>query len=276
MSFSKEKRSDFHLNVFLYDDPSSKTLDLKEISNYLKQKLGNITVKVRKDFITFNLNPNNTDELSKSLALCRVRNLSNPDVDIDPLLGEVRFEKILINYPKKKFLGVLYDGYRLDGVFQSLIPQEELDINNLHVIFTNRLFGTFDKNDQRYHARAIICGYPSIISTSGIVEAPAKPREFYHLKQKYLSLGINVPPEVIKKEFHGRFIEYDDPRLTEIMKGYVMQMIFYHLTYEPFCEDKNCRLYNAHWQEEVINAQLEGAEFCKRHEHILKNMRGES
>ena len=52
-----------------------------------------------------------------------------------------------------------------------------------------------------------------------------------------------------------------------------MQSVFYHLTQEPFCKEKDCRLYNAHWQEEVINAQLKGSEFCEKHEQILRNIK---
>jgi hypothetical protein len=239
----------------------------------LKHRLGDIDIRVRKDFITFHLNSKNTDEYANMLAQCKVRSLSNPKVDMDLLPGEIRFEKKLIECPEKKLTGVLYDGYRLDAVFQGLISEKELDFNNLHIVFTNRLFGTFDEKDHRYHARVIICGYPSIISTTGVVEAPAKPREFYHLKQKYSMLGTEIPHEVIREELQGRFIDYDDPRLTEIMKGYVMQSVFYHLTYEPVFEKKNCRLYNAHWQEEVLNAQLKDSEFCEKHEQILKNIR---
>ena len=69
-------------------------------------------------------------------------------------------------------------------------------------------------------------------------------------------------------------LRHDDPRLTEAMKGYVMQALFYHVTGDPFCEDRGCRLYNAHWQEEVIGAQLGGAyQLCPRHQGLLDEMR---
>lgn len=75
----------------------------------------------------------------------------------------------------------------------------------------------------------------------------------------------------LKPELRGRFIEHDDERLTEVMKGYVAQTLFYHLFGESFCEDGDCRLYNAHWQEEVIRAQLGGRyEFCPRHRRMLE------
>jgi len=77
----------------------------------------------------------------------------------------------------------------------------------------------------------------------------------------------------LKERFKGDFIDYEDERLTEVVKGYVMQAVFYSLTSDPFCDDRGCRLYNAHWQEELIFAQLEsGYEFCPRHTGLLQSM----
>jgi hypothetical protein len=53
-----------------------------------------------------------------------------------------------------------------------------------------------------------------------------------------------------------------------------MQAVFYSLTGDPFCEDKGCRLYNAHRQEELLFAQLRCTyELCERHERILDDLR---
>jgi len=50
-----------------------------------------------------------------------------------------------------------------------------------------------------------------------------------------------------------------------------MQAVFNHLTGNPFCRNPNCRLFNAHWQEELIKAQLESEEeFCEEHREILE------
>ncbi len=271
MKCLKENNSTPH-TIFLYDDPSSLNLNLKEIKNYLKSQLGQVDIRIQKEFITFHVNSKKREEYAENFARCKVRNINSNRSDFKPLLGEIRFEKKLIENPEKKLTGILYDGILLDQVFLGLIPKGELDFNNLHIVFTNRLFGTFEENDGRYHARVIICGYPSLISTSGIVEAPAKPKEFYLLKQSYSMASSEIPIDVIKDEFQGRFIDYDDPRLTEVMKGYVMQSVFYHLSDDPFCEDKKCRLYNAHWQEEMINAQIDG-KFCKKHQQLLNEIR---
>lgn len=260
------------LHIHLYDDPSVKNLKLSEISLYLKEKLGQVSVDLRSAFIT--VSDELLDGLSERLASAKVRDLGNPNVKFEPLYGEIEYEKRILKEPSRRSFGILYDGFRLQAILRDLIPPQELGPEHLHIVFTNRLFGTWDENDRRYHARVSVYGSPSIISTTGIVEAPAKPKEFYLLKQQYAALGTtNVPLEALKEKFRGRFIDYDDERLTEVMKGYVMQAIFFHLTLEPFCSDKRCRLYNAHWQEEVLEAQLKPPEFCEMHERALEQLK---
>ncbi len=54
-----------------------------------------------------------------------------------------------------------------------------------------------------------------------------------------------------------------------------MQAVVYALTGDPFCEDRGCRMYNAHWQEELIFAQLGSEyEFCPRHTEIMEDVNG--
>ncbi len=152
----------------------------------------------------------------------------------------------------------LYDGFVLQRIFAEMIPAAETD--HVHIIFTSLLTCTFSEDDWRYHARAVVCGTPSIISTKGIVEAPAKPREFY-----LAQLGGMGDVGSIKKRFAGRFIDYGYDRMTAAAIVYTLQALFFFVTDgEPFCEDKSCRLYNAHWQEELIHAVEKGA-FCARH-----------
>ncbi|NIM44429.1 MAG: hypothetical protein GTO54_02165, partial [Nitrososphaeria archaeon] len=67
-----------------------------------------------------------------------------------------------------------------------------------------------DESNKRYHARTSVYGVPSVISTTGLVEAPAKPREYYLLKQQYEMLGKDLLE--LKERFKGSFIDYDDER----------------------------------------------------------------
>ena len=126
-------------------------------------------------------------------------------------------------------------------------------METLHIIFTTKLTCTFDENDFRYHARALIGSNPAIISTTGMIEAPAKP------KQYYLDLDTNFSEErikEIKKKYKGQFLEEHDPRLSDIIEGYLLQAIMYYETGEAFCENLDCRLFNAHWQKELFHSQI--------------------
>ncbi len=162
---------------------------------------------------------------------------------------------------------VFYDGTKTQQSCLKLICLSELSADYLHVAFTNRLLGTWDPSDKRYHARVAIFGLPCLISTTGLVEAPAKPREYY------FGLMAGLEEEHLKAAMESRFVDYGDIRLTDLLKGYLMQALFYHLLAEPFCQDANCRLFNAHWQEQMITAQLaDGEEFCPRHRQLLDEL----
>ena len=259
--------------LHLYGEGLIPESGIQEIICYLKRWMKGSNIDFRGNLFRYHLSslpkgerPERAHRLAEELALLRIRDASRKDLrDRRPMGGEVAYEKRRIEGEGFKSFGILYDGFRLQGVFLSLIPRDEQQLSHCHIIFTNQLLGTWDDGDHRYHARVSVYGFPSLISTSGVVEAPAKPREFY-LKKR-----LGIPLEVLKAEFRGRFIDRGDPRLTEVIKGYAMQAIFYSLTGNPFCEDKGCRLYNAHWQEEVIFAQLESeSEFCQQHAEFLK------
>jgi len=267
-------KSNRPFRAILYDEKTSKNLNLTELNDYINEKIPTMNTEIRNGFIRYHLKPDQQDALDCEVAKIKVREMNFLAVDHVPLPGEVRFEKRILDDPDNCKIGVIYDGFELQRVFRELIHGDELDLENIHIVFTNRLIATLDENDRRYHARVIICGHPSIISTTGIVEAPAKPRDFYRMKMGYNIFGMNVPPtEVLKQQFQDRFIDYDDPRLTEVMKGYIMQAIVYHITGEAFCNDRQCRLFNAHWQEEVIEAQMNGGKLCDEHVCLINEMR---
>jgi hypothetical protein len=266
--------------IYLYAGSSAKTLNVDELADYLRIQLLRCRISVRPnitDYYFHQLPSERTDaeldKLAQQIASCRVRNLMEPWTPIEPIYGEIAYEKRRLQ-GKSKAIGVLYDGFELSAVFFRLIENSEKSSRFCHIVLTDQLFGTWDENDRRYHARVGVFSQPSIISTTGLVEAPAKPKDFYILKQQSQMLGQNdLAVAKLKEQFRGRFIDYDDERLTEVMKGYAMQVVFYHLTGEPFCPESTCRLYNAHWQEEVIQAQLGNkSEFCVKHSQILEDL----
>ena len=256
--------------AYIYRDPSSSTLRVDEVATYLDRVLG-LRCEVRDEFFVHHGGAD-LEGLSRAIAATRVRHLQRPFEVIEPLYGEVQFELRLLELPAKRVPGILYDAYRYLAVMAGLLPPSERSLKVLHAAFQHRLLGTFDE-DGRYHARSVVCGYPSVVSTSGIVEAPAKPEAYYKVKAR-LSMALgSVPFEAAKEPFKGQFIDYDDPRLTEVAKGYALQAAMYHVTKEPFCEDPTCRLFNAHWQAELIRAQVESGRLCARHRAVAARVR---
>ncbi|MFC1962504.1 DUF6775 family putative metallopeptidase [Chloroflexota bacterium] len=268
--------------VYLYGETAVGTLDLPSLAAYIESLLPGMRVGVRAPFITWHLSPLSPVEqeqrlthLAMEFARAKIRTPEGRNPGITPLLGEVHYEKRRLSAAARNTFGILYDGFEVMHFLVELMSREERGLDSFHIAFTNQLLGTREEDDRRYHARVAIFGYPSLLSTSGTIEAPAKPREYYLLKQRYQALRMNDPAILgLDSHFRDRFLDYEDETLTEVMKGYVMQALFYHLTGNPFCKDQGCRLYNAHWQEEVIQAQLKGnREFCPFHEQELQRLR---
>ena len=164
----------------------------------------------------------------------------------------------------------LYDGFVMQKMFAEMIPTAEISLAHIHIIFTTILTCTFSEDDWRYHGRAVICGTPSIVSTTGIVEALAKPREFY-LAQ--LLGGMAEDNDTLKKKFAGRFIDYhDEDKITAASINYALQAIFFFITSgEPFCNNKDCRLFNAHWQEDLIHT-IKKRTLCSYHRNLANKL----
>ncbi|HEX9830724.1 MAG TPA: DUF6775 family putative metallopeptidase [Thermodesulfobacteriota bacterium] len=254
--------------IFIYSDFPSRSLSIQEIIDYLKDY--GLSAQDRGNFFEF-LDPTKEEtlELASKIAGMRVLDISEPVDEIrEPIFGEINVEPERLT-GKASSLGVLYDGLWLQRILHKIMAEkfpDEIGRGFIHVIFTSRLFVTFEK--RRYHARVVLTGLPALISTSGIVEAPAKPKEYYWLKAGFARSGKDTRELDIMYE--GKFIEYDDPRITEILRAYTLQAIFYELTGDPFCINPKCCLFNSHWQEEVLNTQLEG-KLCDEHRKILQS-----
>lgn len=255
------------MKINIYNESQSPTLDLSEIGQYLAEKFPGAQIEVKGTFIDI-FYEGDTNDLAEKIAAIRVINPTTPFEPNEPLYGEIQFE-VKVLKGKANARGVLYDGLHLDALYREMLPSKERSLDTVHLIFTDRLIGTFDMDDLRYHARVNICGYPHFISTTGLVEAPAKPREFY-LEKQFTKPGDILVYESLKEKYRGTFVDYEDPRTTEVFKGYVMQCLLYQFTGEAFCTDEKCRLYNAHWQQEVIHAQLSTPEFCKGHVEAIR------
>ncbi len=261
----------FPERVTLWKEGSLDVLDFPGLTAYLEGQREGLRVTGPRD-IWSGVSGDRREALARGLARARVFRINRPrdEVDSPPLPGEVRVEERMIRGEAEP-VGMLYDALRLARLYTRGIGSasgEDLpDLSSQHIVVTYRLIGTFERHDRRYHARTSLYALPSIISTTGLVVAPAKPREYYLAKN--LSMG-GVSEEELKSSLRGRILEHGDERTTEVMKGYLMQALFYHATGDPFCDEPGCRLFNAHWQEEMLRAQLEGgSDLCERHRHML-------
>lgn len=269
------------LRLHLYSEPAAPILDMWVLARYAKQTFAGTEVDVRDNLFQRYLatvpeaeRQDAVMRLAHVFASAKVRQPLKQTDDFQPLPGEVDYERRRLSQVGSRSFGLLYDGHKLMRSMWVLVPIEERSLGHVHAVFTNQLVGTWDEGDRRYHARVSVYGFPSLLSTTGLVEAPAKPREYYLLRQQYATLGMDDAAELaLETELKGRFIGHEDGRLTEVMKGYVAQALAFQLWGDPFCPDKGCRLFNAHWQEEVIRAQLHGEpEFCAEHQRRLADL----
>ncbi len=251
--------------IFLYDEPSVPEIKINDLAKFLEEMLC-IPVETRENFFSHFQSDKNT---AYHLALSRVFNPYIPFEKHVPTEEEIEFEEKSFENNSNSNI-ILYDGFEIQKIVQNIIPEEELSSGIFHLVFTTRLGCTYDYDDYRYHGRAVICSNPSVISTTGIIEAPAKPREYYLSMYQTISQGLNI--DALKEQFHGKFLEYHDKNLDQVVRGYALQAIFYYITADPFCDSKECILYNAHWQEDLIHSQMQSGKLCEHHQKILESI----
>ena len=258
--------------IIIYREPAISEINIEKLTNFLEC---NFPVKVEiKDNIFKEFSVENIKKLSNT----RITDIKKPFLKYVPSDIEIEFEVKLckkssvmdsttrVEDARDISQVFMYDGFELQKTLRYLNDNKE----TLHIILTNRLTCTFDNNDSRYHARAVICANPAIISTTGIIEGPAKPKEYYFEVMALKSQGLVV--KSAKEKYKEKFLEYNDKRLTKIVEGYILQVIFYNITGEPFCEDIKCRLNNAHWQKDLLFSQLGINKLCEKHNEILSNL----
>ncbi len=253
--------------IFIYDEPSVPEIKINNLAKFLEEIL-DVPVHVRKNFFS---HFKSDRSIAYKLASSRVFNPYIPFEAHTPTEEEIDFEAKSFENNLESGNIVLYDGFEIQKIINEIIPDEEISDDTFHLAFTTRLGCTYDYEDYRYHGRAVICANPAIISTTGIIEAPAKPREYYIIMQQSIAQGLNL--DALKDQFKGKFLEYHDSNLDKVIHGYALQAIFYHLTAEPFCDSKDCILYNAHWQEDLIHAQINLGKLCEHHQRIIESIK---
>ena len=261
--------------IFLYDEPAVQEIQISNLKNFLL-KTFHVDVEI-KGCIFNNLDAKNIEKISS----CRIFEPKVPFKKHLPNKQEIDFEKsvckdtklmektTMVEDAKKIEDVVMYDGFELQNIIYDVITKNDSESNNLHIVFTNRLICTYDTADSRYHGRTVICSNPAIISTTGMIEAPARPREYYFEAMKCKMQGLDI--QDIKKKYSEKFLDYHDNRLSKISEGCLLQAIFYYMTGDAFCDSLDCRLNNAHWQKDLLYSQLKIGKLCNKHQALLDN-----
>ena len=262
--------------IFLYDEPAVQEIKISNLKNFLLETFP-IDIEIKKCIFN-NLDENTIEKISGA----RIFDPKLPFQKQQPNEQEINFEKSVCNDTKlmentirvenaKKIEDVvMYDGFEIQNIIYNIITKNDSRSNNLHIIFTNKLTCTYDTTDNRYHGRSVICSNPAIISTTGMIEAPARSREYYFDAMKCKIQGLDI--QNIKKKYHGEFLDYHDKRLSKIAEGYLLQIIFYYMTGDVFCDSLDCRLNNAHWQKDLLHSQLKIGKLCNKHQALLDKL----
>ena len=211
--------------ILIYSDYPSNALDIHDVINYLDDF--GLHAEDRGNIVEYlNLSDEYISIVAQRLAASVVQDTSSElktlnEAPMDLLNSEVNRIR-----GKESSRGILYDGHWLQRALYRVMSEripDELSEGYMHVVFTGRLFGTFE--DRRYHARVLLTGTPSLISTSGLVEAPAKPREYYYIKGRLIQSGKDA--SVLDDMYRGKYVEYDDPKITtSILCSYTLASSF--------------------------------------------------
>jgi len=257
----------------LYDEGTAPTLGAEEVAAWLGQRVPGLAVGVAGEYVSTWADEPARQALARRLAEAKVTDPGRPWQAREPLPFEVEYEGRRLAARNRGAFGIMYEGLLMQRALAGLLPGGEKSRRQVQVVLTNRLLGTWEADDRRYHLRTVVLGQPALVSTSGLVEAPARPREFYLAKRVLGNVSSDSAAYLrLKEVFAGRCLDHDDPRLGVVARGYALAAVIYQLTGEGFCADPGCMLYNAHWQEEMLAAQL-GGRLCPRHEETLRSLR---
>ena len=187
---------------------------------------------------------------------------------------------------QSKPMSFMYDGFMLCQIADQYINQfrakqhttSQNRGHTLDIILTDILACTFDHTDNRYHARTIIGANPFVISIQGIIDGPARSKEYYIKRMINQAITSHGGPhlkidDAIKTDTHEcEYITRNDSRIPQIVQGLLLQSIVYYETGQSFCTDDTCRMYNAHWQKDLVRTQVINPRLCDVHKKIIHNM----
>lgn len=271
MSTSRNEGSRLLKHIDVYPPESPLEFDLNESTRLLASLFPTAQVEVRSSVFK-GVDGRTLRRIAGRIARSRVRNPRNAEEDFGPLQAEVEYELRVIR-GRTPPGGIVYNSRRYTDAVLELLDSS-VTVDRASVLVTNRLVSTYSSDDLQHHLRTVVFGFPSVVSIPGVVEAPAKPREYYLMKREMEGLGASaLQLKQLRDAFKDRFLDHGDPRISQVVGGLLAQAILFHLTLKPFCDDRTCRFFNAHWQEDLIRSQLGSAGICPRHSKLLARLR---
>lgn len=253
--------------IYIYDEPDALGLDIADIGGFLAAQFPTVEILPRQDFFTHQMARFTDDqrseleqEIARQLQHAQVTELPDDGADDAPDLTD---------------LDLVFEASGYQAILRLLIDPEESDADHLHIVFTDNALGSWRDDDRAFRLHISSMGAPSIISTTGFVEALPRPREYHFKRTQFAMLGVEEDTlEDLTREFADRTFGYGDPRINEVCKGYALMACFYRAFGEEFCSDPSCRLHAATSQQEMIETQCgQNVGLCERHAAMLMAMR---
>lgn len=247
--------------IYLYDEPDALGLDLGQLAGYLAAVLPTCEVHTRRDFLTHHL-ARFSEEQREALGRQLLAQLRR--THLEP--GEL---------PASPDGEALYHAASLQAVLRLLLPADEEHLSHLHFVFTNLRLGRRPAAQDPGRQLMVLLGEPNLFSLSGIIEAPAAAREYEFLRAQMAMFGLEEGMDELEERFAPQMLTEGDPRLGEVLKGLLLQALFYRIWGEAFCEQPRCRLHPASSHEEILTIQASSwAGLCETHREWLREIGG--
>ena len=131
--------------IFLYDEPAVQEIQISNLKNFLLETFP-VDVEI-KECIFHNLDEKTIEKISA----CRVFDTGSHFKKHIPSRQQIDFEKNVcedtklmedttkVENAERIEDVVIYDGFEVQNVINSIISQDCLSQNNLHIVFTNKL-----------------------------------------------------------------------------------------------------------------------------------------
>lgn len=259
--------------IHLYKGTGTLGISMQELALFLQEYFPISVINMRQDYFHYWIE--RVDRIEKRIAKVATR-LAQSQVSQSerrrlkpaPLTQEVSTERQYLVSKTPRPVGTLYDGYNLIALCSELLPSDEVRLDCCHIIVTDQLLGTWQGALRRYNACPAVFGFPSFISLSAAMEGLARSKE-----QSNPNSDCIIQTDV-EKMMEKRDIRHGGASLQEIIKGYALQILFYHITGDPFCEDRKCMLFSDQHHQDLMCAQLRpDARLCDLHSEMLEKAR---